>query len=390
MTQRRDFLTTTVLGSAALMLAPGVARATQGVSKNEIVLGSLLDLSGPVVSLGKGMQNGMLMRTEEINAAGGVHGRKLRLMIEDTTYDPKKGILGAQKLLTRDNIFAMIGSIGTGVTLPTIPLCVERSVPHLFPITAHKGNFEPLNKYTFATFTPYQLMAGNGVAHLLRGGKYKRIAILIQDDEFGMDVLRGTETAMANAKMTLVEKTTFKRGATEFDAQIQKIRAANADLIVLATIARETIGAMAAGRRLGYEGDFVQISVVPAVAKAGGKAVEGLYAVGEIGNPYRDDPGNPKELNDWMDRYQARFKEEADLWPVYGWMFIDMFAKAAEKAGANLTSEGFVGALENMTYPSNFLGGPDYTWTPTSHLGNVKTRMHQIQNGRFKPLTDYF
>jgi branched-chain amino acid transport system substrate-binding protein len=390
MTQRREFLAAAAAGSAMFAL-PGLAGATQGVSKDQVVIGSLLDLSGPAVTLGKGIQNGMILRAEQVNAAGGIHGRKLRIAIEDSGYDPKKAVLGAQKLLSQDKIFAMIGSIGTPVSLPTIPLCIERNVPHLFPVTAHKGNYEPFHKLKFASFVPYQYAVELGLKELLRANAYKRVAILHQDDEFGLEILRGAEKALGDNKMALVEKTTYKRGATEFGSQMQKLRASNPDLIVLGTIVRETIGAMAAGRQLGITADFFGSSAayMPAVAKAGGKAVEGLYATSETPTPYRDNPQNSKLLNDWMDQYQARFKEEADLWAVSGWHMTDMFVTAAQKAGPNLTSESFVKALETMTYPRTFLGTPEYAWTPTTRQGNMQTRLQQIRNGRWATVSDF-
>lgn len=390
MMQRRDFLAAAA-GTAAIALAPRMASATQGVSKTEIVVGSLLDFSGPAVTLGTGIRNGMIMRAEDINAAGGIHGRKLRVVIEDAAYDPKKAVLGAQKLLSQDRIFAMIGSIGTPVSLPTIPLCIERDVPHLFPVTSHRGNYEPFERLKFAAFVPYSYAVELGLKELIRSRGYKRIALIHQDDEFGLEILRGAQDALKATNMSLVEKTTYKRGATEFGSQMQKLRAADPDLVVLGTIVRETIGSMATGRQLGYGGDFFGSSAayMPAVAKAGGKAVEGLIATSEGLNPYRDAPGNPKLLNEWMDRYQERFKEESDLWSVTGWLLLDMFIKAAEAAGPNLTSESFVSALENLTYPRSFLGNSEYHWTPKTRLGNQQTRLHQIQNGRWTPISDF-
>lgn len=391
MTARRQFLASAAAASAALALSPGVARATQGVSKDQIVIGSLQDLSGPLVTLGKPIQNGMNMRVAQINDAGGIHGRKLKLVIEDTGYDPKKAVLAAQKLLTSDKIFAMIGSLGSVVSLSTLPLCLERDVPHLFPITAHRGNYEPFHRLKFQSFAPYTDTTAAGLRELHKTKQFKRVGILYQDDEYGLEVLKGTETALKDIGATLVEKTSYKRGATDFSSQMQKLRAASPDLIVLGTIVRETIGAMATGRQLGYTGDFFGSSAayMPAVPKAGGKAVEGLYAMNETPTPYRDDPKNNKLLNEWMDQYKQRFNEDADLWAVAGWLLVDIFAKAADKAGPNLTTDTFVKALENMTYPRSFLGSPEYTWTPKTRLGNTQMRIAQIQNGRWVNISDF-
>src|SRR5512134_2624859 len=111
-----------VFAALALAAAPLALAQTQGVSDDEIILGTAQDLSGPVVSLSKPAVNGMLMRVEEINAAGGINGRKLRLVVEDHGYDPKKAVLAAQKLTQRDKIFATVGSIGTPTALAAMPI----------------------------------------------------------------------------------------------------------------------------------------------------------------------------------------------------------------------------------------------------------------------------
>jgi len=381
MTQRRQFIgQTAALGALGMAPAAFANTPTQGVSKTEILIGSIQDLSGPVAVLGKPIQNGMILRAEQANAAGGIHGRKIRLAVEDSGYDPKKAVLGAQKLLSSDKIFAMVGTLGTPVALPTIPLCLERNVPHLFPVTAHHGNYEPFHRLKFAAFTPYPNSTKAGLAEMLKQKGYKRVGILYQDDEYGLEVLRGTEAALKDANLQLVERTSYKRGATDFSSQMQKLRAANPDLIVLGTIVRETIGAMAEGRKLGYVGDFFgsQAAYMPAVARAGGRAVEGLYAMSEMPTPYRDDPKNNKLLNDWMDEYKARFKEDADLWAVTGWLLLDMVVKTADRAGPNLTVDAFIKVLENTTFPRTFLGTPEYSFAPNRRLGNNQTRIAQI------------
>ena len=391
MQSRRSFISTVATASALLLAGTGSALAAQGVSKDQIVIGSIQDLSGPVVALGKPINNGMLLRAEQLNAAGGIHGRKLKVVIEDSGYDPKKAVLAAQKLLNQDKIFAMVGSLGTPVSLATLPLVIEKGVPHLFPITAHTGNFEPLHKLKFSLSNPYPNTTRIGIQEMLKMKPYKRVAILYQDDEYGMDVVRGAEAALKSAGLALVERTSYKRGATDFSSQMQKLKAANPDLIILGTVVRETIGAMAAARQLGYAGDFLgsEAAYQPMVAKAGGKAVEGLYAVSTVATPYRDDPGNSKSLNEWMDAYKARFNEDPDLYSVYGSMLVDIFARAAEKAGPNLSPDALVKALEDHGYPRTFFGNPEIAWTPTKRMGQDQARIAQIRNGRWANVTDY-
>jgi branched-chain amino acid transport system substrate-binding protein len=379
-------------GTLALIPMTGAqAQATQGVSRDQIVLGSIQDLSGPLVTLGKPIRNGMAMRVAQINEQGGIHGRSLKLVVEDSGYEPRKGVLAAQKLLTQDRIFSMVGSLGSVVSLATMPLVLEKGVTHLFPVTAHHGNFDPFHKYKFAFATPYPDSTRLGLKEVIRLTGAKRVGILYQDDEYGLEVLRGTEAGLKELGMKLVERTTYKRGATDFSSQMQRLRAANPDLIVLGTIVRETIGAMVTGRRLGYSGSFFgsQAAYMPAVAKAGGAGVEGLFAIMENPTPYRDDPGNSRALNEWMDDYKKRFNEDADLWSATGWMIIDIFARAAERAGPRLSSDTLAKALEDAAYPRGFLGNPEYTWGPKKRLGNDQVRLAQIRGGRWKTVSDF-
>eukprot|EP01036_Dinobryon_divergens_P040139 gene40139-53031_t len=110
--------------AAAMALTAGAAMAqkAQGVSKNEVVLGSIQDLSGPLAGFGKQVRLGMMLRVDEVNEQGGINGRKFKLLVEDSAYDPRRAVLAAQKLVNQDNIFAMIGHIGTAQNMAAMPV----------------------------------------------------------------------------------------------------------------------------------------------------------------------------------------------------------------------------------------------------------------------------
>ena len=388
---RRTLLQTGALAALASPLPRALAAASPGVSKTELLLGSIQDMSGPVASFSKPVRDGLQMRVDQANEAGGVHGRKLRLIVEDSAYDPKKAVLAADKLIASDKVFALIGTLGATPALATLPKALESGVLHLFPLTSHHAMFEPFHRLKFAAFTPYPDSTRAGLAEMLRRGGYKRVAILYQDDDFGLDVVNGTEAALKAAGQTLVERTTYKRGATDFSSQMARLKAANPDLIVLGTVVRETIGGMAEARKLGYAGDFFgsQGSYIQATPKIGGKAVDGLYNVCEIPTPYRDDPGNSKLFNDWMDAYKARYGVEAELGGVFGWFLMDMVVRTADKAGPNLSTDSFVKALEGSTFPRSFLGTPEVSFSATKRLGNNQARIAQIRGGRWVNVTDF-
>ena len=136
-----------------------LAQAPQGITKDEILLGSIQDLSGPIAGFGKQSRLGMMLRVDEINEQGGVHGRKLKLLVEDSAYDPKRAVLAAQKLVNQDKIFMMVGHIGTAQNLAAMPVQFEKNVINFMPITAAREMYEPFHKlkYSFAV-TYYEQM----------------------------------------------------------------------------------------------------------------------------------------------------------------------------------------------------------------------------------------
>src|SRR6187401_1344604 len=110
----------------AVLAAPAGAADPQGVSKTEIVVGSIQDLSGPIAGFGKQVRLGMMLRVDEINEQGGINGRKLRLIVEDSAYDPKKAVLAAQKLVNQDKVFAVVGHVGTAHNNAAMPIQFDK------------------------------------------------------------------------------------------------------------------------------------------------------------------------------------------------------------------------------------------------------------------------
>jgi branched-chain amino acid transport system substrate-binding protein len=374
---------------AAAWLATGPAIATQGVTKNEIVLGSIQDMSGPLASYSKPLVNGMRMHIDEINEAGGINGRKLKLIVEDSGYDPKKGVLGAQKLVQRDQVFAVAGTIGTAVNLAAMPVQFEKNVLNFLPLTAARQMYEPLSPLKWSFAAPYYEQVRAGTKYMIKNKGYKNVCVLYQDDDFGLEVAQGVEAGLKEVGRPLAERTTFKRGATDFSSQIQRLRNANCDLVVLGTIIRETIGSIGEARKIGWNVDFMgsTASYDSLIHKLGGKVAEGFYSMSSINIPYSDDPS--KNVRDWLQRYKAKFGEDATLFSAYGYMVIAHFQKVAEDAGLNLTTESFIAAMEKHATPRDMFGADEMSFSKTKHLGTSRARLSQIQNGKWVALTDY-
>lgn len=375
--------------AAVALAASGAAFAQQGVSKDEIRIGTIQDLSGPLAGFGKQSRNGMQLAVDEINEQGGINGRKLKLYVEDSGYDPKKAVLAAQKLVNQDKIFIMAGHIGTAQNMAAMPVQFEKNVINFMPITAAREMYEPFNRLKYSFAATYYDQIRLALPKMIKDKGAKRVCTIYQDDEFGLEVQRGAEAGLKAASMELVEKTSFKRGATDFSSQVAKMKAANCDLVVLGTIIRETIGTVGEARKTGFNPIFLGSSAAytDLIHKLGGKAMDGIYATMTVQNPYTDEQSQP--IRFWANKYKTKFNEDPTVFSVYGYTIIQSFAKAAEKAGANLSTDSFIKVMDSMTFEPDMFGSAKATYTATKRLGSDLSRLSQIQDGKWKVVSDY-
>ncbi|MGO4390407.1 ABC transporter substrate-binding protein [Variovorax sp. M-6] len=376
--------------AAGLALGSGLASAQQqGVSKDEIRIGTIQDLSGPLAGFGKQARNGMQLAVDELNEQGSVQGRKLKLFVEDSGYDPKKAVLAAQKLVNQEKIFIMAGHIGTAQNMAAMPVQFEKNIVNFFPITAAREMYEPLNRLKYSFAATYYDQIRMALPKMIKDKGAKKVCTIYQDDEFGLEVQRGAEAGLKAAGMELAEKTSFKRGATDFSSQVAKMKAANCDLVVLGTIIRETIGTVGEARKTGFNPTFLGSSAAytDLIHKLGGKPMDGVYATMTVQNPYTDEQSQP--LRFWANKYKTKFNEDPTVFSVYGYMIVQSFVQAANKAGPNLTTDSFIKAMDSSTFEPDMFGSPKMTFSATKRLGNDQSRLSQIVDGKWKVVSDY-
>ena len=136
----------------------------RGVTDDTILIGTHTDLSGVLAIWGVPATNGQRMRYEEANAEGGIHGRKIQLIAEDTQYQMPMAVKATNKLLNLDNIFLMVGAMGTPMNIALMPRMFAANVPSLFPITAAVQMYEPLHPMKFSYFVSYRDQIRGGMS----------------------------------------------------------------------------------------------------------------------------------------------------------------------------------------------------------------------------------
>ncbi|OPZ00315.1 leucine-binding protein (LBP) [Bradyrhizobium sacchari] len=386
------------LAVSAVMLThlPAAAQTkvtNEGISATEIVLGTHQDLSGPIKGWGVPVSNGMKMAVEEINAAGGINGRKIRLVVEDSGYDPKKAVLASQKLIERDKIFAMVGPMGSPTVLAAQDILLDAGVLQLFPLTAAEFTFKfdpakPQERLKFNNLLPYVESTRAALKYMMEWKNFKKPCIMHQDDEYGKNVLDGFNQQLTVMKVQPASITSYKRGASDFSAQIAKMKSDGCDLVVLGAVLREPIGAMTEAKKLGWDVTFlgatpVNVMEVPMLGK---DAVEGLYSASGFEIPYEDTAKG--KVKDWLVNYKKMFNTDANTQAIIGYNAVMTFAFYANKAGKDLTGQKMLDALESGEKFLDIFNSPPTKFSKTDHLANTITQVQQVKGGRWVLVKD--
>jgi len=184
---------------------------TRGVSKNQIVVGTHTALSGPVAGWGIDATNGVRMRFDEANEAGGIYGRKIKYIVEDSQYRVPIAVQKANKLVNRDKAFFLIASIGTPMNNAIFPMLKKKNVPNLFPFTAARSMYEPLSKLKFANLAPYYGNVRAGLKCFVEEKGKERVCIMYQDTDFGLETAEAVTDQLKEMNMTLVAERQERR-----------------------------------------------------------------------------------------------------------------------------------------------------------------------------------
>jgi ABC-type branched-subunit amino acid transport system substrate-binding protein len=361
---------------------------TQGVTDTEIVIGTHMDLSGPIKSWGVPASSGMKLAVEQINAAGGINGRKIKLILEDDSYDPKKAVLQTQKLIELDKAFSIVSAMGSATTLAPMPLVQGAGLTHLFPITAAEFTFKmdpakPEDRLKFNMFSPYYDTMRLGIKYVMEKNGIKKPCIVYQDDEMGKNFTDAYSDQLKDLKVPEATRVSFKRGATDFNSQVARMKADGCDLVALGSVVRESVGIVTAAKKLGWTPFYVvsSPSYVPDLHDLGKEATEGIFGVGQTEIFYPDTATG--KVKEFIEAYRKMFGIDPNLQSTSGYDGAMAFAFYAGLAGKNLTTDSLIAAMESGKVFEDIFGGAPVSFSKDNHLGVSAATIGQIKNGRW-------
>jgi branched-chain amino acid transport system substrate-binding protein len=375
--------------SLAVFSSAGIGSPQLGVNDTEIRIGTITDLSG--VTAVQGVNNSNAVRLaffDEVNEAGGIHGRKIHYIVEDSQYQVPRAVQAMNKLINNDGVFFTIEDGGTPMNNATFPMALEKHVPKLLPLSAARSMYEPFNRLKFSQYSSYVDQMRAGVKYFIEQRGKKAVCAMYQDTDFGKDVLTGVQMQTEAMGMKVVATTAHKPTDTDFSAAIAKLREANCDLITMGTIVRDTTLIIATVKKAGWTIDLLgQVaSYDTAIAEAPGNVAEGFYSMSPSIYAYPDDPR--PAIQAFAQKYKARYGVDVNYLGEMGYTSAQIAIEALQRAGRDLTVDTLVQGMESIRDFHDLFGGT-YSFSPTNHHGATAAFLSVVHNGRWDPVVDH-
>jgi ABC-type branched-subunit amino acid transport system substrate-binding protein len=370
--------------------SPAAPATAPGVTDTSILLGTTQPLTGPAAPGYSEISAAMKAYFSYLNEQGGVFGRRINLQVEDDQYNPNSTTALTQKLVLQDHIFADLAPLGTPTVLAAINFLTAEKVPAVFIASGCNCWSDPRYPYAFGWQPPYTVegkILGDYVRKTFSGQK---IGYLYQDDEFGLDGVKGLDAEIP--KSQVVSRQTYTATPAALAAglsnQITALKNAGAQVVVLYTIPAATALALLAAANLGYHPQWVVSSVgsdpntlsTLLAAFSQGKAGSALLN-GIITNDYL--PPVADSTNPWVVYLKSVLKKYAPNLPwdgntEYGVALAYTFSQVLKAAGKNLTRQSLVSTLETKAQSICNPGLTPLTYTASSHYGYQGSEILQI------------
>lgn len=375
-----------IIFSLLLLAMTFPSYAEDGVTKNEVVIGMANALSGPASGLGTGLKAGATAYIDKVNAAGGVHGRKIKLISYDDGYEPEQTAKMTLKLIEQDKVFALFGYVGTPTSAAAVPSATKNGVPYISPFTGAEFLRNPVNPIIFNVRASYFDETEGMVVRLTKDLGIRKIGVFIQDDAYGNAGKAGVNRALNKMGLSLAGEGKYTRNTTDVDAGLAALKTANPEAVVMVGAYKACAAFVRKARASGFNPKFLNVSFVGTgnFIKEAGSDGEGVYITQVMPSPFDNS-------TDLVRQYQAVLKKadsksEFEYTSLEGYADAVVLVAALDKAGSNLTRASFLGAFEGLNID---LGGLKVAYSPTDHQGSKSVFLTLVKDGKAMPITKF-
>ena len=381
---------TTMVSIMLLFITCGKQAPTLGVTDTEILIGNIQDLSGPMKELGAVLPSGSNLYFQYINEQGGVHGRQIKMIVEDHQYNPQKAVVAAKKLIEKDQVFCLYNVIGTSPCEAIRPILAETGTPLIAPAT-QSGTMSDLSRVAgdliFHTDTGYDKQTNILVDYILENDEIAKIGLIYQDDDYGANVLKGAAEA-ENRTGVSIQKEAYQRGATDFAGQVGNLIKGGVNHVIIAGVVKEPIIVMKTAAAMGFSPQFYGTSPTMdhRIALAAGPAGEGFISA-NFADLWNSDASEAVHYRELCAKYEVP-EAYMGMYHFYGYITAKVLVEGLERAGKNPTRKRLVNGLETL---KNWDSGafPPITYNSNDHAGTESVTLVQVKDGVQTVITNW-
>ncbi|MFN4100630.1 MAG: ABC transporter substrate-binding protein [Pararhodobacter sp.] len=380
----RLFVAAAALGAVAV----GAQAQTRGVTDTQILIGGVHDLSGVFAAVSTPAVAGAQMYFDEVNAAGGVHGRQIRYITEDHGYQLPRATQGYNKLIERDGVFAMLLNLGTPHNLAHYPLMERRQVPNLFPLTAARAILPEPPGLNFATFSSYYDQIAAGIEYLHNESGATNVCSMYLPTDFGEEIQIASRETAERLGLNYVDETSHRPDEQDFVGAVSRLRDAGCQIVTQALGVRAGITVVGTAKRLGWDDvQFLTSSAgfLEAVAMVPGGVTDGLYGASGWQDLYaRATDEAPAEF---IAAFQAAHGQPATGFAMLGYTGAQQLVMALEAAGPDLTVESFLQGIYTIDFDDPLLGAR-VNFSEGDHQGANAVIISRVADGSWHTLVE--
>jgi branched-chain amino acid transport system substrate-binding protein len=373
-------LSSTLLSLAFTFVLASNVKAETGVTDSTILLGQTATNKGAFQALVAAINVGVNAHFNEVNAKGGVNGRKIKLIQLDDEYNVEKATANVNKLINEEGVFALFGVFGTPITAAAIPIAEKEKVPLIAPFTGADYLRKDFKRYYFSPNASYAREIEKMIEHMATLN-IKQIGVVYVNNPFGKDGLTGAQDAFAKFKITAAAIAPMEVNSSNVAEAVATMIKANPSVIIMSSAGKPTLDFIQAFRKAGGRSQFYLLSVtdVTALAKALGTGSKGITLTQTMPYPWS---ASSSIARDYRAAMKAAGKTEFDYTTMQGYVSAKLMVEGLRATGKNLTRERFVEVMERMNKLD--LGGFELSFSPKSHHGSSYVDITMISgDGRF-------
>jgi branched-chain amino acid transport system substrate-binding protein len=375
-----------------LLLAAGVSADT-GVTDNEIIIGCSTPLTGPAALWGV-TGYGMQAWADHVNANGGIHGRKITLLLKDDGYHPAKAMANLQEM--RDQVFAVAGLLGSAACSASKDFFPENGIPLITAyanVRIYANQPKEKHKWYFIAYPDYEDENHYITTYALKELKAKKIAVFYQNDDYGHGALIGIRKAIAEnpeAKAELVATVPYEITERALGTHALRLKESGADTLILVPSPTHAALMTKEIAKIAYRPQVLTNFTMgdPIMFSIAGETWDGTY-ISLAGN--MSQPASSPEADKVVEillKYNPNLKGKEYL-AVFGAVSMMHLVRGLEIAGRDLTREKLISAMEQIKDWKPMGMGTPVTYAPTQRHGNNSFQMGRAKDGRTVSIADY-